>query len=367
MLTRINHYFLSTLAITFGLSGSVFAMEITPLPKKSETPKALTNHTLDWVQAIDMTAQQQKYYSHTSCGAFIEPGRNLEDADLDMQDAPLRVTADSTKASSDKIAILEGDVQISQGNRQIKSDFAIIDQNAQKVSLEGNVEFREPGLLLTGEDAYVDFANSNVTLNDAAYVIHQSSIRGTAKKLSKSDQGDIIIDEASYTTCAPGDSSWQLVTKQIEIDQESGWATIKNARFEIKDIPVFYFPYIKFPIDDRRSSGLLIPDVDVNQENGLDITQPIYWNIANNYDSTISPRYIQHRGFGIEANFRHLNNWSKSTVSGAFLSDDKGGDDDDEISPVTGLHPYEGEDRYMFNFHHAGGVGSPWSTFVDYN
>ena len=367
MLTRINHYFLSTLAITFGLSGTVFAMDIAPALKKSETHKTLSTHTLDWVQTINMTAQQQKRYSNTSCGAFIEPRYNNEDTGVDMQDAPLRVTADSTKASSDKIALLEGDVQISQGNRQIKSDFAIIDQNAQKVSLQGNVEFREPGLLLTGEDAYVDVANSNVTINDATYVIHESSIRGTAKKLSKSDQGDIVIDEASYTTCAPGDSSWQLVTKQIEIDQESGWATIKNARFEIKDIPVFYFPYIKFPIDDRRSSGLLIPDVNINQENGLDITQPIYWNIAQNYDSTISPRYVQHRGSGIEANFRHLNNWSKSTVSGAFLGNDKGGDNDDEISPVTGLYPYEGEDRYMFNFNHAGGAGSPWSTLVDYN
>ena len=235
------------------------------------------------------------------------------------------------------------------------------------MTLKGNVEFREPGILLKGEDAGIDVANSNVTINNATYVIHQASIRGAAKKLSKSDQGNIIIDEASYSTCEPGDSSWQLITKQIEIDQKSGWATIKNARFEIKDIPIFYFPYIKFPIDDRRSSGLLIPDIDINQDNGLDIAQPIYWNIAENYDSTISPRYIQHRGFGIEADFRLLNSWSQSRVSGSFLGNDKGGDDADEINPITGLHPYEGDDRYMLNLDHVGGIDRPWSTFVDYN
>ena len=367
MLTRISHYFLSTLAITFGLSGSVFAAETSSVPQDFEAPKAIINDSLDWVQAADMTAQQRQQFGRRSCGAFIEPLRDNEDAGVDMQDAPLRVTADSTKASSDKVAVLEGDVQISQGYRQIKSDFAIIDRNAQTVSLQGNVEFREPGLLLKGQDANVDAANSNVTINNATYVIHQASIRGTAKKLSKSDQGDIIIEEASYSTCEPGDSSWQLVTKQIEIDQESGWATIKNARFEIKDIPIFYFPYLKFPIDDRRSSGLLIPDVDVNQDNGLDITQPIYWNIAENYDSTISPRYIQQRGIGIEANFRHLNNWSSSKISGAFLGNDKGGDDAEDVNPITGLHPHEGKNRYQFNLNHIGGAGGPWSTFVDYN
>ena len=367
MLTRINHYLLSTLAITFGLSGSVFTAEIPSGPYNFKPQSMPIENNFDWVHAADMTSQQRQQYGNKSCGAFIEPRREQADNDLDIQDAPLRVTANSTKASSDKIAVLEGDVQISQGSRQIKSDFATIDQNAQKVTLKGNVEFREPGILLKGEDANVDVANSNVTINNATYVIHQASIRGAAKKLSKSDQGDIIIDEASYSTCEPGDSSWRLVTKQIEIDQKSGWATIKNARFEIKDIPVFYFPYIKFPIDDRRSSGLLIPDIDINQDNGVDIAQPIYWNIAENYDSTISPRYIQHRGFGIEAEFRVLNSWSKSRVSGAFLGNDKGGDDADEINPITGLHPYEGDDRYMFNFDHVGGRNRPWSTFVDYN
>ena len=367
MLTRINHYFLSTLAITFGLSDSVFTAEISSAPYNFEAQSTPIKHNLDWVQAADMTPQQRQQYGNKACGAFIEPRREQADTDLDIQDAPLRVTANSTKASSDKVAVLEGDVQISQGSRQIKSDFATIDQNAQKVTLKGNVEFREPGILLKGEDAGIDVANSNVTINNATYVIHQASIRGAAKKLSKSDQGDIIIDEASYSTCEPGDSSWQLVTKQIEIDQKTGWATIKNARFEIKDIPVFYFPYIKFPIDDRRSSGLLIPDIDINQDNGLDIAQPIYWNIAENYDSTISPRYIQHRGFGIEADFRLLNSWSQSRVSGSFLGNDKGGDDADEINPITGLHPYEGDDRYMLNLDHVGGIDRPWSTFVDYN
>ena len=367
MLTRINHYFLSTLAITFGLSDSVFTAEISSAPYNFEAQSTPIKHNLDWVQAADMTPQQRQQYGNKACGAFIEPRREQADNDLDIQDAPLRVTANSTKASSDKIAVLEGDVQISQGSRQIKSDFATIDQNAQKVTLKGNVEFREPGILLKGEDAGIDVANSNVTINNATYVIHQASIRGAAKKLSKSDQGNIIIDEASYSTCEPGDSSWQLITKQIEIDQKSGWATIKNARFEIKDIPIFYFPYIKFPIDDRRSSGLLIPDIDINQDNGLDIAQPIYWNIAENYDSTISPRYIQHRGFGIEADFRLLNSWSQSRVSGSFLGNDKGGDDADEINPITGLHPYEGDDRYMLNLDHVGGIDRPWSTFVDYN
>ena len=124
---------------------------------------------------------------------------------------------------------------------------------------------------------------------------------------------------------------------------------------------------MKFPIDDRRSSGLLFPTIDMNQKNGLDFTQPIYWNIAENYDATISPRYIQHRGFGLDTDFRYLNSWSENKVAAAFLANDKGGNDAEKIDPLTGLYPNEGEDRYMFNLDHLGGKGLPWSTFVDYN
>ena len=59
-------------------------------------------------------------------------------------------------------------------------------------------------------------------MNNVTYVIHEASLRGTAKKLDRTDQGTIIINESSYSTCEPSDSSWQLVTKQIEIDQDSG-------------------------------------------------------------------------------------------------------------------------------------------------
>ena len=124
---------------------------------------------------------------------------------------------------------------------------------------------------------------------------------------------------------------------------------------------------MKFPIDDRRSSGLLFPTIDMNQKNGLDFTQPIYWNIAENYDATISPRYIQHRGFVLDTDFRYLNSWSENKVAAAFLANDKGGNDAEKIDPLTGLYPNEGEDRYMFNLDHFGGKGLPWSTFVDYN
>ncbi len=354
--TRLHLRFIIAVTISLAWPITVLATENNAGP-----------HNLDWVKAQAMTDEQRSKLAANCCGAYIEPQHDSQDANLKMEDAPLRIKAISTEAPSDSVAILEGDVQISQGNREVRSRYAKVDKSIGQVSLEGNVQFREPGLLLLGDRATIDMATRNVQVDNVTYVIHEASVRGTAKNLNRKAEDIIVINDASYSSCEPGDASWHLVAKEIEINQNTGFATVKSARIEVKDVPILYLPYMKFPIDDRRSSGLLFPTIDINQKNGLDFTQPIYWNIAENYDATISPRYIQYRGFGLETDFRYLNNWSENKVAAAFLANDKGGNDAEKIDPLTGLYPNEGEDRYMFNLNHLGGKGLPWSTFVDYN
>jgi LPS-assembly protein len=334
------------------------------VPTAPHTPAT----TFDWVHQQDMSPEQRAHLGTDACGAFIDPIYSDDTGVVALEDTPLRVNADSTRAmASGHIVNLQGQVEISQGKRQLQSDKAQIDHKGGKVFLEGNIKFREPGLLLMGKNANIDTANRNLTIEEATYVIHEASAIGSAKRLQRSEQGTIIIDEASYSTCGPNQVGWKLVTKQIEIDQKSGWATVQNARFDVRDVPVFYFPYFKFPIDNRRTSGLLIPDININQENGIDYNQPVYWNMAENYDAIISPRFIQHRGFGIEGEFRYLNEWSTSKLSTAFLGGDKGGNNDDDIDPATGLHAYEGDNRYRLELTHLGGAHRPWSTYIDYN
>jgi len=333
----------------------------------SEQPRVAAAHNLDWVEKQDMTPQQQADLASYCCGAYIEPKRDYPDANLDPEQAPLRVNALSTEAQTESVAVLDGDVHISQGYRQVRSDSAKVDQNSRQVTLSGNVRFREPNMLVMGDNAKLDLNSEEVEIDNATYVLHQTSVRGTAKTLLRKTDGVILIKDATYSGCKPTDKTWQLKTSEIKIDQASGFATVKNARLDIGNMPVFYFPYAKFPISNRRSSGLLFPSIAVDKENGLDFSQPIYWNLAPNYDATLSPRFIQQRGAGLEATFRHLSNWSTTEVTAAYLGNDKGGNNDSERDSVTGLHPNEGEDRYMASIQHQGGVGRPWSTFLDFN
>ena len=55
---------------------------------------------------------------------------------------------------------------------------------------------------------------------------------------------------------------------------------------------MLYLPWFRFPIDNQRRTGLLYPAISQSGRNGFDWRQPIYLNLAPNYDATLEPRYI---------------------------------------------------------------------------
>ena len=85
------------------------------IPGENEQPRLAPVNNLDWVEKQHMTPNQKALVAKYCCGAYIEPKRNYQDANQDPDQAPLRVNALNTAAQSDSVALLEGDVNISQG------------------------------------------------------------------------------------------------------------------------------------------------------------------------------------------------------------------------------------------------------------
>jgi LPS-assembly protein len=77
-----------------------------------------------------------------------------------------------------------------------------------------------------------------------------------------------------------------------------------------------------FPIDDRRRTGLLYPSISLSGRNGFDWRQPIYLNLAPNYDATLNPRYMSERGAALGGEFRWLYPQGRGQVSGNYMPHD---------------------------------------------
>jgi LPS-assembly protein len=161
------------------------------------------------------------------------------------------------------------------------------------------------------------------TLRGITYALPVQHARGEAGELSLEGAGRLRLADASYTTCAPGKPDWLLSAGEVEIDHGDGTVTARDAKLAFKRVPLLYTPYISFPLDDRRKSGLLFPKVGTTDETGIDVSIPYYWNIAPNRDATITPRVMTDRGTMLGGEFRFLTPHSNGVLGAEYLPSDK--------------------------------------------
>nr|WP_246341165.1 LPS-assembly protein LptD [Simiduia aestuariiviva] len=333
---------------------------------------------LDWVPKAELTEAQQAACRVGCDGAYIAPTRTDSEAHIKPENAPVRASADNSRWLQDSKAELSGNVAIIQGSRSMTADKAIYDQVNMAAEIDGHVVVREPGVAIFADRLILDETQGHAELDNTQFVLHDAHMRGAANTLSKR-QGDregedtYTLVEGSFTNCSPDDNTWMVRGEHIEIDTASGQGSARHMRLELLDVPVFYAPYFRFPATDKRMTGLLFPTIASDNRNGFEYAQPIYLNLAPNYDLTVTPRYMQHRGLGIEAEARHLSSLFSTEVAGAYLADDEGGvnealqnrADAGEISQAE-VTPYKGEDRWLARVQQVGGMGQAWNSRINY-
>ncbi|MBC3420668.1 LPS-assembly protein LptD [Pseudomonas sp. RW3S2] len=313
---------------------------------------------LDWVPREKLTAAQLAETGPYCGGAYVEPIRPGMNDSTPKDESPTYLNAKVSKYQQEQqIATLAGDVVMRQGSMQAEADEANLYQAENRGELKGNVKIRDNGTLVVGDQAEVQLDTGEAKVDNAEYVMHKSHIRGSALYAKRAENAIIRLKDGTYTTCEPGSNAWQLKGNNITLNPATGFGTGTNVTLRVKDIPVFYTPYIYFPIDDRRQSGFLPPSFSTSSDTGFMLVTPYYFNLAPNYDATLYPRYMAKRGLLMEGEFRYLTKSSEGQFGGAYLNDE---DDDRKLQT-----DYKKE-RWMVNWQHKGGLDDRIMTEVDY-
>ncbi|MGO1267860.1 MAG: LPS-assembly protein LptD [Pseudomonas bubulae] len=313
---------------------------------------------LDWVPRDKLTAAQLAETGPYCSGSYVEPIRPGMNDPTSKSDAPTFIGAKASRyEQEEQVATLAGDVVMRQGSMQIEADEASLYQAESRGKLNGKVRLRDNGALIVGDHADVQLDTGAAKVDNAEYVLHKSRIRGSALYAKRAEDSIIRLKDGTYTTCEPNSNAWQLKGNNITLNPATGFGTATNVTLRVKDIPVFYTPYIYFPIDDRRQSGFLPPSFSSSTDTGFMLVTPYYFNLAPNYDATLYPRYMTKRGLLMEGEFRYLTESSEGQFGAAYLNDDN--DDRKRQTDYT-------DKRYMLNWQHKGGLDSRVLTEVDY-
>lgn len=271
-------------------------------------------------------------------GRYVEPEFAFLEDDRPFEQQPIYVNALTSSTEIGGLTQLEGGIQLQRGGRLITSTRGEYDQQASNARLFGQVRYREKGLLLTSEQADANMLSGDTRFYNAQYVMHQEHMRGQAEQITRYGDRWVELSEGAITYCEPGSNAWQIAADNIELNPETGRGVARHATLDIAGVPVLYTPYLSFPIDDRRQSGFLYPSFGYSESDGVDIAIPYYFNLAENYDDTLTLRHIGERGLLLENEFRYMNSWSHNSLSNGWLSNDEQVD----------------EDRWLFGFEHSG-------------
>ena len=313
---------------------------------------------LDWVPRDKLTAAQLAEAGPYCAGAYVEPLRPGMDDTTPLDESPMYVSAKASRFEQEKqIATLAGDVVLRQSGMQVEADEASLHQTENRGELVGNVRLRDKGMLVVGDRAELQLDNGEARIDNAEYVMHQAHVRGSALYAKREETAIIRLKDGTYTRCEPGDNAWHLKGNNVTLNPATGFGTATNVTLRVKDIPVFYTPYIYFPIDDRRQSGFLPPSIGTSSSNGFSLQTPYYFNLAPNYDATLYPTYMAKRGLLMEGEFRYLTESSEGQVGGAWLDDQE-----DERK----LQSEYKDQRWMYSWQHKQGLNSRLLAEVDY-
>ncbi|WP_409281339.1 LPS-assembly protein LptD [Pseudomonas defluvii] len=313
---------------------------------------------LDWVPRDKLTPAQLAETGPYCGGAYVEPARPGMNDSTPKDESPTFIGAKVSRYQQEQqIAQLAGDVVMRQGSMQVEADEANLYQAENRGELKGNVKIRDKGSLVVGDNADIQLDTGEAKVDNAEYVMHKSHIRGNALYAKRAENAIIRLKDGTYTTCEPNSNAWQLKGNNITLNPATGFGTATNVTLRVKDFPVFYTPYIYFPIDDRRQSGFLPPSFSTSSKTGFALVTPYYFNLAPNYDATLYPRYMAKRGLLMEGEFRYLTESSEGQFGGAWLNDKE-----DERK----LQSDYKDQRWMVNWQHKGGLDSRLMTEVDY-
>lgn len=246
------------------------------------------------------------------------------------------IDGDTLEGTEGEVVNLSGNVLLRRGDQTLATDHLSFDQASETYTAEGSVRYQDGGMRLVAARARGDQAKDTHELEDIRYQLVARRGNGGAKRIEM--HGDIgSLYGSTYSTCPPDARRWELRAQRIDVDTAAGMGTAHNATLRVGKVPVLYLPWFRFPIDDQRRTGLLYPAISQSGRNGFDWRQPIYLNLAPNYDATLNPRYMSKRGLQLGGEFRFLTPTSRGVFEGAFLPSDKLTDRERDIEIAEGV------------------------------
>ena len=259
------------------------------------------------------------------------------------------------------VVTAEGNVQLYYQGRVLEADKVIYDRNANRVFASGHAKMTEADGTVTYSDKFELTDDFKTGFVDSLSAITKDKTFLTAPRAERSAGETTTFDKGTYTACAPCAAHperpplWQVKAMKIIHKTDEQMIYFEDATLELYGLPIAYTPYFSTPDPTvTRKTGFMVPHYVYEARLGEGFAQPFFWNIAPNYDLTLTPTVLSQQGFLSEVEWRHRLETGSYSVLGTGIY---------QLDPTAyGKQPYGTGDR---NF--RGSIETTGKFFINQN
>ncbi len=219
------------------------------------------------------------------------------------RDDEVRIIYGTLRRDKDLI-IAEKNVEVHYRDLELFADRVEYNTETKDVLAEGNVVIRMPKEVISAERA-VGNLETRMFRIEQAFGMLQPTVFYRAQEVERQDPNLYALRDARLTTCSQTVPRWEFSFRRAELvkgDHVSMWGAV----FRLKSVPVFYLPYMRYPLERERTTGFLSPEVGYTQHKGFTLSQSFYWAVARNMDLTLTADIYSARGVGGGLEYRYL-------------------------------------------------------------
>lgn len=161
-------------------------------------------------------------------------------------DAPVEITADGETRFEGGVAIAENNVQIHYGDLSIYTDYAEYNPDTRDVLLVGSIRIYTPEGVFTGQRSVFNLESRQTRALEMAGQVFP--LRFRAMNIHAPSLREFRVKRAVMTTDDSSEPSFYVRSRTVRIYPDDR-VIFLNSVLYVKDVPVFWFPYLYANMD----------------------------------------------------------------------------------------------------------------------
>jgi lipopolysaccharide assembly outer membrane protein LptD (OstA) len=146
---------------------------------------------------------------------------------------------------------------------------------------------------------------SNSMADRSAFAALETDLHFHVEKLERIGPGVYKLTNGWWSSCAQPVPRWEI-TSTSGTYKEGERIIARNALLRVKKIPVFYTPFIYYPLgEDERSTGFLMPTYSASQALGQGVGNAFFLVLGRSQDVTLFHNWFSKVGHAGGAEYRY--------------------------------------------------------------